>query len=181
VSLYLPTTEENALPFVETEAGRCVPVFSSADALSSSWPEGGRYLRVPREALGDICPDGVGVLLDGRVTLTVEAASTLREPLVGEPREEPTELLATLRAFADGAGDVRAAYRAQLVPPAGEPVIAVGFEVDFGVDERTVIGDAAVAARDAGIVSLVFVPLADGGELARFLLERTQPFWVRET
>jgi hypothetical protein len=178
-SVYLPTNELNALPFVETAAGRCVPVFSSLEALTRYRPEGGRYVRVPREALTAICPEGVGVLLDGSVALTSNAASELTAPLVGEPQEEPETILTAMRTFAAGRPEVRAARRAQVVPSSGEPAICIGFKTDPGADDRRVLEDAAAAARAAGAEDVLFVPLGEGGELARFLCERTTPFWTR--
>jgi hypothetical protein len=177
-TVYLPTDEQNALPFAETAGGRCVPVFSSLEALQHYRPEGGRYLRLPREALTVLCPDGVGVLLDGRVALTSAAASALTSPLVGEPREEPEELLAVTRAFASTRSDIRSVLRAEVVPPAGVPAICIGFETDDKVDERAILEEAAaVIAERFGDVLLV--PLREGGELARFLRENTVPVWTR--
>nr|AIW80486.1 SseB protein [uncultured bacterium] len=174
--VYLPTNEEQALPFVETEAGRCVPVFSSLEALEAYRPEGGPYVRMPREALPVVCPADVGVLLDGSVALSVDAAAELTKPLVGEPSEEPVELLDALRAFCSTRDGVRAAYRASVVPTAGPPVIAVGFDVDDGVDELALLEETAQAIGDE---RLVLAPLREGGELARYLRERTLPFWTR--
>jgi hypothetical protein len=179
-TVYLPTDDENALPFVETAGGHCVPVFSSLEALQHHRPEGGRYLRVPREALSTLCPDGVGVLLDGRVALTSAAASQLTTALVGEPKEEPEELLAVVCAFASGRSDVRHVHRAQVVPPAGTPAICIGFEVDDGADERAILESAAAAIAETQLGDVLLAPLGEGGELARFLRERTTPVWVRE-
>jgi SseB protein C-terminal domain len=174
-AVYLPTNDEGALPFVDTPAGRCVPVFSSLETLGRSRPEGGRYLRVPRAALPTLCPDGFGVLLDDSVALTPDAAADLTQPLVGEPVEEPEELLEALRAFAETRQDVHAAYRALVVPPAGEPAICIAFDLEAGVDERALLEAAADAVSD--VAQPLFVPLREGGDLARFLRGRTAPFW----
>jgi hypothetical protein len=103
------------------------------------------------------------------------------ELLVGEPREEPTAVLDAIGAFAATRDDVRAAYRGLLVRrPGSETEPVVGLELDDDADPATVIEAAAEAARDAGIERLALVPIGDGGPVARFLVEQTQPFWSRE-
>jgi hypothetical protein len=123
------------------------------------------------------------------VALTGEQVERLRdvppggesELLVGEPREEPTAVLDAIRRFAATRADVRAAYRGLLVRrPGSETEPVVGLEVDDGADAAAVIDAAAEAARDAGIDRLALVPVGEGGPVARFLVEQTQPFWRRE-
>lgn len=171
-TIYLPTNDENGLPFVETASGRCVPAFSSLETLARYRAEGGPYVRIPREALATLCPDDVGVLLDGCIALTSTTASRLTTPLVGEPNEEPEELLATVRAFAGARSEIRTVLRAQLLPPAGAPAICIGFETDTGVDERALLEDAAIAVRAAGHEGVLFVPVSEGDELGQFLRSR---------
>ena len=165
-TVYLPTNDTRALPFVETPAGRCVPVFSSLDTLAHACPEGSRYVRVPRAALATLCPDGVGILLDDRVTLTREAASLLTEPLVGESRDVPEALLGVVQAFAEARPEIRGVRWALVLPPSGVPATCVGFDVQATADERPLLEDAAAVVRDAGFDDVLFAPLREGGELA---------------
>jgi hypothetical protein len=80
---------------------------------------------------------------------------------------------------------VLAAYRALLVRRPGEeaePI--VGLQLLPGADPRPAVDAAAEAASAAGIERLALVPLQEGidaGEVGRFLVERTQPFWTRAT
>jgi hypothetical protein len=164
---------------------------SSLEQLARLRPGGGDYVALTGRALAVGRP-GALVLNPGSdlaLALTAEQVERLRdlppggesELLVGEPREEPTEVLAALRRFAAARDDVRAAYRALLVRRPGsdaEPV--VGLELVDGADTASVIEAAAEAARDAGIDRLALVPVGDGGPVARFLLEQTQPFWRRD-
>lgn len=107
------------------------------------------------------------------------AAAGEPELLIGEPKEEPVELLDAVRRFAEGRPEIRAAYRALLLhaPAAQEPVI--GFALAGDADAAAVIAAAATAARDAGFEQLALLAL-DDGPVARFLVERTQPFFTRD-
>lgn len=164
---------------------------SSLEQLARLLPEGGDYVGLSGRALAVGRP-GPLVLNPGSdlaVALTGEQVERLRdvppggesELLVGEPREEPTAVLDAIRRFAATRADVRAAYRGLLVRrPGSETEPVVGLEVDDGADAAAVIDAAAEAARDAGIDRLALVPVGEGGPVARFLVEQTQPFWRRE-
>jgi hypothetical protein len=99
--------------------------------------------------------------------------------LIGEPKEEPVELLDTIRRFADGRSEIRAAYRGLLVHPPAVQEAVIGFALANGADAAAVIEDVAAAAREAGFERLALLVL-DDGPVARFLVERTQPFFTRD-
>ena len=77
-----------------------------------------------------------------------------------------------MRTVAAGRPGIRAIHRAEVVPPAGEPSICIGFETDPGVDERALLEEAAAAVRAAGHEGVLLAPLAEGGALARVLRGR---------
>ncbi len=114
---------------------------------------------------------------------TAEPGDSEAEFLIGEPREEPTELLDVIGRFAQERPEVRAAYRALLVRrPGAEPEHVIGLELRAGADAQAVIDAAAEAAREAGVERLALQPLQPGveaGQIGRFLLGKTQPFWSR--
>jgi hypothetical protein len=186
------------LALVESGGRPFVPVFSSLAALARYRPEGGGYLRLSGRALAEAVPDGYPVVLDPGSELAAPLhpgdLARLREVppregeaadfLIGEPREEPEEAVEAIRRFAAGRPDVLAAYRALLVLRPGteaEPVI--GLELDAGSDGDAIVRDAAEATRTSGVEALALVPFdadSSAGPVARFLRERTEPFYRRE-
>lgn len=188
--------EQLALPVIELDGASYVPVFTSETQLGRFRPEGGGYLRLPGRALSAVTPDDVGVAVNpgGDLGLsltpaqlaglaTAEPGDPEAEFLIGEPREEPTELLEAIARFAEKQPEVLAAYRALLVRRRGaEPEHVIGLELGAGVDAETVIDAAAEAAREAGVERLALLPLQPGleaGQIGRFLLGKTEPFWSR--
>jgi hypothetical protein len=188
--------EELSLPVLDLGGATLVPVFTSLTQLGRFRPEGSGYVRLRGRALAAITPSDVGVAInpggDLGLALTAEQVAGLAtagpvnaeaELLIGEPREEPVELLDTIRAFAEERSDVRAAYRALLVRRHGaEPEHVIGLELRPNADAQEVVGAAAEAARAAGVERLALLPLQPGIEvdqIGRFLLGRTQPFWSR--
>jgi hypothetical protein len=183
--LYVPGEREDggfALPVVDVDGMRAVPAFSSLEGLARYRPHGGGYVKLETRALPAIWPDGCGLLLDLRVTLTADQVASLADApslLIGEPREEPIEVLEAMRSFAAARPEVRAAYRALLVH--GEPEPVVGLEVAPGAEARAVVEAAGVAARAAGIERLALLAIGDGGPVAEFLVRRTEPFYYEAT
>ena len=190
--------DEIPLPIVEADDGPFVPVFSSLTQLGRVRPEGGGYLKLQGRALAAIWPAGHRLALnpggDLGLPLAPEDVARLRDApppgdegfLIGEPREEPVELLDAIRRFAARRPEVRAAYRGLIVRRPGTgaaPDPLVGLELDPDADVEAVMEAAAEAARGAGVPTLALVPLdphGDGGPAARFLLTRTTPFYVRD-
>ena len=202
--VYIPAPAEQppgelSLPTIEIDGVTLVPVFTSLTQLARFRPAGGPYVRIGGAALAEISQSDVAVAINPGgelgLPLTREQLEQLRasappeeegpEFLIGEPREEPAELLDAIRRFAEDRPEVLAAYRALLVRRPGEeaePV--VGLQLLPGADARPAVDAAAEAASDAGIERLALLPLQDGtdpGEVGRFLVERTQPFWTRAT
>jgi hypothetical protein len=189
--------DEIPLPLLEQGGERFIPVFSSTTQLLRYVPEGTPYLRLQGRALASIWPSDCRLALNPRgdagIILTAEQVALVKDTpehgasgfLIGEPKEEPQRLLETMRKFAAARPQVRAVYRGLLVRRAGarsEPVI--GLELDPGADAELLVDAAAEAARAAGVERLSLVPLqlgVDAGRVGRFLLEQTEPFYVRAT
>ncbi|MCA1656445.1 MAG: enhanced serine sensitivity protein SseB [Actinobacteria bacterium] len=182
-------------PLLDVGGAPFVPAFSSLAQLARFRPGGGPYLELEGRALAATWPDGHGLALNPGselgATLTAEQVERLGEAppqdgaelLIGEPTEEPLALLDTLRRFGESHPEVRAAYRALLVrrdTTTPEPVI--GLELASQSDAAAVVQAAAQAAREAGVERLALLVLDRDGRadpVARFLLERTQPFFAR--
>jgi hypothetical protein len=192
--------DELPLPLLERAGVQYVVAYTSEAQLAAVPAAGTGYMRIGGAALAAVVPPELALVLnpggDLGITIRPEQLAELRERsvepepdpdeqgfLVGEPREEPVELLAVMRDFAERTDSVAAAYRGLLLRRRGgipEPVI--GLELAGGGDEAAVIEAAAHAAREAGIDSLALVPIrrsGDEGPVVRFLLERTEPFFVR--
>jgi hypothetical protein len=188
------TGQELPLPVMELDEGSFVPVFTSLRQFALFRPEGGGYVRLPGRALSAVAPSDVGVAINpgGEVGLALThdqaARIAVAEPtsgpefLIGEPSEEPVELLDAIRRFAAARQDIRAAYRALLVRrPGTHPELVIGLGLSADADERAAIDAAAGAARAAGVQRLALVPLrtdVEPDQIGRFLLERTKPFWT---
>jgi hypothetical protein len=179
------------VPVVELERVRYVTAFSSLARLAAFLPDGGDYVALQGRGLAEIVPAGCRVALnpgsDVGLPLSPEQVASLRDIpedvdeadlLIGEPREEPEAVLESIRGFAETRPEVRAVYRGLLLR-AGSPEPVVGFDLDPGTDAAALLDDAGRAARDGGVEQLALLSLADGGPVARFLLERTKPFYVR--
>jgi SseB protein C-terminal domain/SseB protein N-terminal domain len=189
-SLSLPLLRIGGRPFV--------PVFTSLTQLGRFRPEGGGYMKLAGRALPAIWPDGTGLALnpggDFGLPLGAEQVARLRAAppaendagfLLGEPKEEPASLLTAVGRFCSARPEVRAAYRALLVRrPGARPEPVVGLELAPEADANAVVDAAAEAVRAAGVDRLALLPLGetrDHGPVARFLVEKTAPFWSRRT
>jgi hypothetical protein len=184
--------DELPVPFLEHEGRRYVPVFTSSEQLLRFAPAGGPYLRLPGRALAALCPPGCPVVVNpggelGCVLEPEDVARLAEAPAaddslaVGEPQEEPVELLAALRGFGERTPGVEALYRAVVKRAGAAPELLVGLVLQEGADERAIVTGAAEVAGAAGFDSLALLPLRGAGDepLARFLLERTTPFYCR--
>jgi hypothetical protein len=186
-----------ALPVIESGIDRFVPVFSSLRQLGLARPAGGGYLRFSGRSLVEIWPAGLSLVLNpggefGLVLGAEQVVSVRDLPppaeaeasfMIGEPKMEPVEVLAAVSAFAKRRPEVLAAYRGLFVrSPGFAPEPVVGLELAGNADREAIIEAAAEAAREAGIDALALLALdasEDGSPVARFLLERTQPFYRR--
>ena len=101
---------------------------------------------------------------------------------VGDPAEEPEELLGQLSAWAKAEPSVRAAYRAQVLfdRPGEEPHVAVGLLLDSGADEEALMAAAGERARSSGAhATLLRIDEASSDPIGRYMLDKTEPFYVR--
>jgi SseB protein C-terminal domain/SseB protein N-terminal domain len=198
--VYLPADgDEPSLPVLRIGGRPFAPVFTSLTQLARFRPEGGGYVKLAGRALPAIWPDGMGLALnpggDFGLPLGPEVVARLQAAppaaaedggfLLGVPKEEPAVLLAAIGGFCLARPEVRAAYRALLVRRRGappEPV--VGLELVPEADAQAVVEAAAEAARAAGVDRLALLPLGPRGAddpVARFLVEKTKPFYERAT
>jgi hypothetical protein len=186
------------LPTIQGPDGtEFISAFSSLTQLARARPEGGGYRQICGRDLARIAPVDLGLALNpggdlGLPFTPQQLASLVDAPppddgasgyLLGEPREEPVELLAAARRMADSRNDVSALYRVLLVrSPSAIPEHLIGVEVVDDADAQAAIDAAFEACRDAGIEWAGFVPIQSGidsGPVGAFMLDRTQPFWVR--
>jgi hypothetical protein len=199
--VYLPVADSSVaageLPLPTLKHDGSVPIFSSPTQLLRFAPAGSPCLRVEGRALAAEWPAGrslalnpggdLGAVLEPDEVLAIRDAPQAQQPgyLIGEPADEPAELLAAVCAAVKRLPDVRAAYRGLLLRRAAdraEPVIGVQLETGANVDP--VVDAVAAAGRRAGAVSLAVLPIVDGGgehPIARFLLDRTAAFYVRKS
>jgi hypothetical protein len=174
-----------------------IPVFSSMVQLLRYVPEGTAYLRARGRDLASLWPEDAWMALNPRgdlgTMLTPEQVrglgGTIRPPeagqagvVVGEPEEEPRALLEVIELYCRRTPEVRAAYRALLRPEEGGTQVVIGLEVDDGAEWDRIRRTVSEAARESGVASFALVPVrADRpGTVARYLIERTEPFYRRE-
>jgi SseB protein N-terminal domain/SseB protein C-terminal domain len=180
------------LPLLDVDGARFIPVYSSLERLAQAYPEGAGYAQVPGRGLAAVRPPEVGIVLDPGTELTLMLVPEDVESLgeieaesgyaIGEPKEEPQELLDAARRALEGRDDIVAAYRALLVhAPSRRPEPVIGLAPAEGVDPRAALEAVAAAATEAGVTELALLAL--GAEptdpVGGFLVERTKPFWTR--
>lgn len=190
---------EVALPLLAVGDVRAVAAYTSEEQLRiAPLPAWTGFLRLAGETLAAMLPRDAQIVLNptGQLSTLVPAArladpdlppgvQTLDEqrPIAaGEPEVEDERSLAAVRAWAQGRPEVRAAYRA-LYQPEGDPAPhpAVGLLLEPGSDPRVVLGAAVRDLQGQVDPALDVLPIdpADPMPLARFMLERTQPFYTR--
>lgn len=189
--------DEIPLPLLEQGGERFIPVFSSQTQLLRYLPEGTPYLRLQGRALASIWPSDCRLALNPRgelgIILSPEQVAAVKDApehgtpgfLIGEPKEEPHELLEAMRRFAAARPQIRAAYRGLIVRrPSARKETVIGLELDPGADAPLIVDAAAEAARAAGMERLALVPIqpgVDAGRVGRFLVDETEPFYTRAT
>lgn len=189
--------DEFAFPIIEgPDGGTYIAAYSSLTQLArSEGPIG--YRRIRCRDLASIAPRDLGLAVNpgGELgfPLSPERLAALvelpppddgeAEYLLGEPAEEPVELLDAMRQLAERREDVRAVYRALLVrSPGATPEHLIGLELDSGVDAQAVIDAASEACREISLERVGFIPIQpgiDSGPVGAFMLKQTQPFWKR--
>ena len=182
------------LPVLESEGRRYLPVFTSEDELRRSVPADVPCVRLTGRALAGMWETDLWMAVNprGEVGAILSPGEVLRLPhggpddqqfVVGEPAEEPAELLDLLGRWASSRPEVRALYRALLlVKDSGRGAeLVVGVETDEGADAARLMEGAKAAGRESGIASLAFLPVRRDrpGTVATYMLEHTTPFYER--
>lgn len=185
-----PAGSEIDLPVVEDGGRSIVPAFTSMGQLLRFVAEGTGYVQIAVRDLVKLWRDDLWLGLNPRGPGVLLGPDDVRrlapengEYLLGEPREEPETLIGAVRAYAERSGNVVAAYRALMVAGEGaEPRVVVGLELADGADRDTVFAQVTEAGRETGIDGFALVPVtADAtGPVARYLLDRTKPFYRRD-
>lgn len=188
--------DEFPLPTIEGPDGTSyIAAYSSLAQMTRSERAPG-YRRIRGRDLARIAPRDLGLALNpgglGFPLTPEQLAGLVDVPapddgesgyLLGEPEEEPVDLLDAMRGLADSRDDVRAVYRVLLVrSPGAVPEHVIGFEVDAQADAQRVVDAAFETCRATGLDRAGFVPIQpglDSGPVGRFVPGRTQPFWSR--
>ena len=184
--------QSGSFPVMSIDGGSYVPVFTSQEEIDRAAP-GNDRVHPPVRELVTALPDSVGLAVNpgGTVGLPVPAA-VLRQALglptdvaagttvrVGDPAEEPTELLAGIAAVLGEVPAVRAARRAWAVVGEGRPGLVLGLDVD--PDSPEVRGQALEAVRRAVGTGAADFPVDvvfdnDRGPLVEWMHEHAEPF-----
>ena len=195
-SVWVPLTATEGttgtFPVLTIDGGSYVPVFTSVEELDGGFPEGERVCPPVRE-LASVLPESVGLAVNpgGTVGLPV-AGVVLRQALgipthvaegttfrLGDPVEEPVQLLSEVARALGPMHAVRAARRAWAVIGDGSPGLVLGLDIDPDNDEvRQRALDAVrrvVGAAPAGYpVDVVFDN--DQGPLVEWMHDHAVPF-----
>jgi type III secretion system (T3SS) SseB-like protein len=195
-SVWVPLTATEGttgtFPVLTIDGGSYVPAFTSVEELDGAFPEGERVCPPVRELVA-VLPEPVGLAVNpgGTVGLPV-AGAVLRQALgipthvtegttfrVGDPVEEPVQLLGEVARALRPMGAVRAARRAWAVIGDGSPGLVLGLDIDPDNDEvRQGALDAVrrvVGAEPAGYpVDVVFDN--DRGPLVEWMHDHAEPF-----
>lgn len=189
--------DEIAFFTLERDGKEFVPVFSNYERLLDFLQ--GRevnYMMVRGEQLVAVWPEDLWMALNPNgfgAPLSpeeVRGMSALRrqpgeeaEYLIGTPKEEPVALLDQMRRLAERSPDIVAAYRAllQFTKPRREPVTVVGFEIEDDADPEVIKRAATEAGRESGVSEVSIVILRRGrlSDIGTYLVEETEPFYVR--
>ncbi len=153
-------------------------------ALARVWPADAWMALNPRsEASAILGPDEVAGL-PGEPPAAASNPSEERFA-VGEPAEEPEELIKLVGRYCRSRPEVVAAYRALVLvdAPGRRPQLVVGVELDEGADVERVLRGLEATGRESGVPSLGLVPVRRDrpGTVARYMLERTEPIYRRSS
>lgn len=187
------------LPLVESGGRRYVPVFTSAEALRRYAPDDVPTAVVTGRALAGAWPADAWMALNprseaGAILSPEEVASLPGEPpatpapaeerfAVGEPAEEPEEVIELVRRYCNSRPEIVAAYRALVLvdAPGRRPQLVVGVELDEDADTDLVLRELEAAGRESGVPALGLLPIRRDhpGAVARYMLDRTEPIYRR--
>lgn len=197
----LPEGAERELPLIEDEGRAYVPAFSSLTQLSHAVPGETAYLCMRGDALMSMCgseyglainpggqfgialePEHLSVLEIGQGPSTVRLASG-SEVFVGEPEEEPSELLESIAAACNASADVQAGYRAVLVHDADQQTeLVIGLKLADRDAVEEVIPRLTTEINVSPMpVSFIVIDSDEPDAVSLFMLEETQPFYRRDS
>lgn len=184
--------ETQTLGVVEVDGQQLALVFTSAEMLRAVTDV--PYITPPFAGLVDMLPATVGVLVNAQsdVSVTIlapelRAAGTSDRPLVvdasrlfiGEPAEEPVDVLAALSRTAHGIAAVRELRRAWVSIDGAEPGLVVGVDLDPDNDDVRAVVTAAL--RDGlpadAVVEMLFAN--DRSPVIDWMWSNTEPFHVK--
>lgn len=180
-----------------------IPFFSSLAALARAIDQEMRYLALPARSFFEITqgnalvlnprseygkefsPGEVAALLRNGVNRTAEKRVTRKDTqvLVGEPKNYPTQMVASLKTLLATRSNARAAYLLQMHDAANDdkPHLVVGIEADGDIEQ--LIGEVGAVAADTSRpdepVDLMHVVRGAHG-LSEYFLEHVKPFYQRD-
>ena len=195
------------LSFFEIEGREVLPFFSSLELMKQVIPEGQLVAAVSARHLLTSMPDDLVLMLNPctesgkeftspelralRTGLLFEDYAPVETPedeqiVFGEPKEVPERLVAALKKQLATMPSVRSAHLAlAFVPSRGRmpyPVIGLEFEPEAGATFLDVMLDLHVYVRDRVDKELYMefheIFIGDTGELTRYFLEETTPFYT---
>jgi SseB protein C-terminal domain/SseB protein N-terminal domain len=181
--LYAPvfTSPQRLARFVGHDRGASVQLAT----LAETWPESLALVINPGDAVELVLPGHDLLKLaageEDSPQTTVGPGTSI---MLGEPAEEPEDVLAAVAEAAAGRPEVKAAYRAQMYidRPGEEPQLAIGLLLDGpgGAALEDEIGNAATAAGADAVVVVPIHPEAEEDPVAGYMLERIEPFYRRD-
>ncbi|MET0930198.1 MAG: enhanced serine sensitivity protein SseB C-terminal domain-containing protein [Aeromicrobium sp.] len=186
------TGESSSLGVVEVDGQQLALVFTSEEMLRSVTDV--PFIAPPFAGLVDMLPPGFGVLVNPQsdVSITIapadlEAGRAGGDPLVvdasrlfiGEPAEEPVDVLAALSRTAHGIAAVRELRRAWVSVDGAEPGLMVGVDLDpDNEDVRLVVTSALRDGLPAdAVVELQFAN--DRGPVIDWMWANAEPFHAK--
>lgn len=196
-TVWVPMTassgQQGSFPVLSIDGGSYVPVFTSEGEVDRAAPDNPRIAPVVRELVASL-PESVGLAVNpgGSVGLPVPAA-TIRQAIglgprvpagtkvrIGEPAEEPEELLAAVAVGLGGLPAVRSARRCWAAVGESRPGLVIGLDVDPDNQQtRTSALDAvrAVADGTAGSFPVDVVFENDRDEFTAWMHAHVEPFY----
>jgi len=167
------------LPLWEEDGQEFVPAFTSEAQLLGALGQGSRFIALPLADLLD--------LLKGDREVRLDVARGDPDPgtgfAIGEPAEEPEDLLREIERFCSGNAAVLTAWRA-LVKLEGEaPQPLIGLELSAQADPVAVMALVTGDIERAGLGPIVVVPVNRHApdEFTEYLLSSTRPFWPAQS
>lgn len=196
-TVWVPMTassgQQGTFPVLSIDGGSYVPVFTSEAEVDRAAPDNPRIAPVVRELVASL-PESVGLAVNpgGSVGLPVPAA-TIRQVIglgpqvpagtkvrIGEPAEEPEELLDAVAVGLGGLPAVRSARRCWAAVGESRPGLVIGLDVDPDNQQtRTSALDAvrAVADGTAGSFPVDVVFENDRDEFTAWMNAHVEPFY----